>query len=82
MISAMEAKEVLSTFVELCQNRSEYFQYNLASNAVLDWFGRTIKGSECIERFLRCDVWPQYEQNFVAAVTCGAIETRPTHEQA
>lgn len=78
----MEPKDVLSYFMEICQTRNEYFQYNLASNAVLDWFGRTIKGNECIERFLRCDVWPQYEQNFVAAVKCGPIETRSTHEQA
>lgn len=78
----MEPKDVLSYFMETCHTRNDYFQYNLASNAVLDWFGRTIKGNECIERFLRCDVWPQYEQNFVAAVKCGPIETRPTHEQA
>lgn len=78
----MEAKDVLSNFMELCHSRSEYFQYNLASNAVLDWFGRTIKGNKSIERFLQYDVWPQYEQNFVAAVTCDPIETRSTHEQA
>lgn len=76
----MEAKDVLSCFMELC--RSEYFQYNLASNAVLDWFGRTIQSNKCIEQFFQYDVWPQYEQNFVAAVACEPIETRSTHEQA
>lgn len=78
----MEAKDVLSQYMEMCQDQNEYFQYSLASNAVLDWFGRTIKGNNCIQRFLQCDVWPQYEQNFVAAVPCDSIETRPTHEQA
>lgn len=78
---AMEAKDVLAHYMETCHNRSGCFRYNLASNAVLDWFGRTIKGNTCVERFLQCDVWPQYEQNFVAAVTCGPIETRTTHEQ-
>ena len=78
----MEAKDVLAHFMEMCHGQNEFFQQSLASNAVLDWFGRTIQGNKCIERFLQCDVWPQYEQNFVAAVTCDSIETRPTHEQA
>lgn len=78
----MEAKDVLSHFMEMCHSRNEFLRYNLASNAVLDWFGRTIQGNKCIERFLQCDVWPQYEQNFVAAVACDPIESRPTHEQA
>lgn len=78
----MEAKDVLSYFMELCHDRNEHLQYKFASNAVLDWFGRTIEGSKCIERFLQCDVWPQYEQSFVAATTCDPIETRSTHEHA
>lgn len=77
----MEAKDVLSHFMEMCHSR-EFNGYSLASNAILDWFGRTIKGNKCIEQFLQCDVWPQYEQNFIAAVACDPIETRTTHEQA
>lgn len=67
--------------MESCSERSGYFQYNLASNAVLDWFGRTIRGNKNIEHFLRYEIWPQYDQNFVSATECGAIETKPTHQQ-
>lgn len=81
-MSAMEAKDVLTNFMESCHSRDVYFKYNLASNAVLDWFGRTIKGEQSIQRFFECDVWPQYEQNFAAAMTCDPIEKRQSHEQA
>lgn len=80
--TTMEARDVLTNFMESCHNRNDCFQYKLASNAVLDWFGRTIKGDQSVQRFLACDVWPQYEQNFIAAVQCDPIETRSTHELA
>lgn len=78
----MEANQVLSQFMEMCRERNDFFRYNLASNAVLEWFGRTMRGNEKIEHFLRYDVWPQYDQNFVAASTCAPIETKPTHAQS
>lgn len=78
----MDASRVLSRFMELSNERSDFLHYNLASNAVMDWFGRTLRGSERIDNFLRYDVWPQYDQNFVVATTCEPIETKPTHEQS
>lgn len=77
----MDAKDVLSFFMECCSERNENIRYNLASNAVLDWFGRTIRGHKDVEHFLRNEIWPQYEQNFATATTCEPIETRPTHEK-
>lgn len=78
----MDAKDVLKYFVEKCDDRDDHFECNLASNAVLDWFGRTLRGNKAIEHFLRYDVWPQYEQNFATAAPCEPIETKPTHQQA
>lgn len=78
----MDSNRALSYFMDLSNDRRDFFRYNLASNAVLEWFGRTIRGNEGIEHFLRYDVWPQYEQNFVTASTCDPIETKTTHEQS
>lgn len=77
----MDANQVLSHFMELASDRSDFFRYNLASNAVLEWFGRTFRGNENIEHFLRYDVWPQYDQQFLAATVCDPFENKPTHEQ-
>lgn len=77
----MDALEVLACFKRYSTEAREYFQHSLASNAVLDWYGRTIRGRKNIEQFLRQDIWPQYEQKFPAATSCAAIETKPTHEQ-
>lgn len=78
----MDVKDVLKQFIEKCEERDGRFQCNLASNAILDWFGRTLRGSKAIEQYLRYDVWPQYDQNFVTCTSCEPIESKPTHEQA
>lgn len=78
----MDPKDVLKYYVDSCNDRADYFQFNLASNAVMDWFGRTLRGNRNIEQYLRCDVWPQYDQNFTAAVVCEPIETKPAHMQS
>lgn len=78
----MDPKDILKLYIDSCNDRSDYFQCNLASNSVLDWFGRTFKGSKKIEQYLRFDVWPQYEQNFTNAAVCDPIENKATHAQA
>lgn len=79
----MDALEVLSHFMRYSGGgeHSDFFPHSLASNAVLDWFGRTIRGRKHIAQFLRQDIWPQYDQRFAAAVVCDPIESKPTHEQ-
>lgn len=77
----MDSSQALSYFMDLSNDQRDFFRYNLASNAVLEWFGRTIRGNEKIQNFLRHEVWPQYEQSFVSGSVCDPIETKPTHEQ-
>lgn len=77
----MDALNVLSHFLRYSHENGEYFQHSLASNAVLDWFGRTVRGPKNIEQFLRQDIWRQYEQQFSAANACDPIESKTTHEQ-
>ena len=77
----MEPKDVLKSFIDTCDDRGHFLQYNLASNCVLEWFGRTFRGRKKIEQYYRYDVWPQYEHNFTTATICDPIETKATHLQ-
>lgn len=77
----MEPNDVLKYFIDSCNDRSQYFQCSLASNAVLDWFGRSFRSNKKIEQYLRYEIWPQYEQNFTNAIPCGPIETKSSHSQ-
>lgn len=75
----MDVKDVLKGFVDNCNERANYFQYTLSSNAVLEWFGRTFRGNKKIEQYLRYEIWPQYAQHFSVAVNCAAFEVKPSH---
>lgn len=74
----MDPKDVLKHYIESYNDRTT----NLASNAVMDWFGRTFRGNKNIEQYFRLEVWPQYDQNFTAAVACEPIEHKPPHMQS
>lgn len=70
---------MLKHFIESSNERAQYFQCSLASNAVLDWFGRNFRGNKRIDQYLRYEIWPQYEQNFTSATPCEPIEAKPSH---
>lgn len=75
----METKDILKYFLENSNDRANFLQYCLASNSVLEWFGRTVRGNKKIEQFFRYDILPQYEQNFTTALPCQPFENKPTH---
>lgn len=75
------AGRVLRTFHERCCDRPSETADQFASNAVLEWFGRTIRGQSRIHQFLRYDVHAQYEQSFGRAVQIAAFESKATHLQ-
>ena len=70
----MNPNDVLKEFLE-----SDDLQYNLASNSVLEWFGRTIKGPKRILNFLKYDIKLEYEPSFHKASECVPFEVKPTH---
>lgn len=80
-MDTMDAKTVLNSFLNQCEDRADCFQRNLASNSCMEWFGRTIRGSNEIARYYRHEIWPQYEHNFVTAITCNPFETKPAFMQ-
>lgn len=53
MSSLTTPDEVLKKFTDLCNNHSELLQHNLASNSVLEWFGRTFRGGKTIHQYYR-----------------------------
>lgn len=75
----MDTNDILNRFIENCNDQANYLQYCLASNSVLEWFGRTIRGNKQIEQFFRYDILSQYEQNFTTALPSQPFETKPAH---
>lgn len=50
----MEPNDVLKIFLQkCCEQPNEFRDNNYASNAVLEWFGRTIRGSTKIKNYYR-----------------------------
>lgn len=72
---------VLRQFTRLCNTDFALLQHYLASNAVLEWFGRTIRGRTNICAYYRYDLCQQYEHDFEKAEKCPAFECKPSHMQ-
>lgn len=71
------AKLAVEVFLEQGVRRRELYNI-LASNSVVDWFGRTIKGRQNIVNFfLNSNVI--YEHSFSSVETTQAFEDRKSH---
>lgn len=71
------AKLAVDVFVEQGVKRRELDNI-LASNSVVDWFGRTIKGRQNIVNFF-LDSNVIYEHSFSSVETTQAFEDRKSH---
>lgn len=69
---------VLKIFVNSCNGNYHKYSSPFASNAVIDWFGRTIKGQSNIIKYYN-NSSTTYEHELYNIETCDAIEERPTH---
>lgn len=50
-IETEEAKKFLNFYENIIDNHKNYFKYHLSEMAVLDWFGKTVKGCRNIGIF-------------------------------
>uniref|UniRef100_W8BJJ0 Uncharacterized protein n=1 Tax=Ceratitis capitata TaxID=7213 RepID=W8BJJ0_CERCA len=76
----MEATNVLKEYLELFTADCRQLKLVVAPNAVVDWFGRTVRGPANIHDYLRFEVGIQYEHaDFDKAEECQQIEQRPSH---
>lgn len=51
----MEASNVLKEYLEVFKDNNKQLKLLVAPNAVVDWFGRTVRGPAKIHDFLRFD---------------------------
>ncbi|XP_054729973.1 uncharacterized protein LOC129238806 [Anastrepha obliqua] len=76
----MDASNVLKEYLELFTADCRQLKLLLAPNAVVDWFGRQVRGPAKIHDYLRFEVGLQYDHaNFDKAEVCAPIEQRPSH---
>ncbi|XP_059609482.1 uncharacterized protein LOC132256904 [Phlebotomus argentipes] len=74
----MDPNVVLRKFVDLCNSRqSDQISLYFASNGIVDWYGRTLKGPRKITDFFRFN--NQYNHNFADGKQCSPFESRETH---
>ncbi|XP_067640416.1 uncharacterized protein [Eurosta solidaginis] len=76
----MEASNVVKEYLELFTSDCRQLKLLVAPNAVVDWFGRTVRGPSKIHDYFRFDVALHYvHENFDKAEECQPIEQRPSH---
>ncbi|XP_055371217.1 uncharacterized protein LOC129605460 [Condylostylus longicornis] len=75
----MEPEKVFLDFLNLCTDHAGHLQYQLANNAILEWFGRTIRGKEKIKNFVRYELSQEYEHQFNNWKIVDPFEVRPSH---
>ncbi|XP_058834784.1 formin-binding protein 4-like [Topomyia yanbarensis] len=75
----MTSDAVLQQYLELCSGRIDRLGYQLASNAVLEWNGVTIRFSGRIVKFLRQKLHTGLVQHFSNACAVEPFEDRQTH---
>ncbi|XP_055682703.1 uncharacterized protein LOC129789714 [Lutzomyia longipalpis] len=74
----MDSNAVLRKFVDLCNNQqSDQISLLFASNGVVDWYGRTLRGPRKIADFFRYN--NQYYHKFADGKQCSPFEIRETH---
>lgn len=75
----MTPAAVLQQYLDLCGNDISRLIYQLASNAVLEWNGVTIRGGSKIVKFLRQKQLTGMVHSFSGACAVEAFEDRATH---
>lgn len=78
-IFQMNPCAILQQYLELCSSDTSQLLYMLASNAVLDWNGITVRGRSKIVKFLRRKQLEGVVQTFSNATAVEAFEERETH---
>ncbi|CAG9832212.1 unnamed protein product [Diabrotica balteata] len=73
-----EAKQFVEFYIDNIENHSNYFQYYLSEDVVLDWFGKTIKKEKNVTAFLK-DQMGSVNHFLSDAVPVGKIGFRDTH---
>lgn len=73
-----EAKRFLQFYETTIDNQKGLFKYHLAENAVLDWFGKTVKGLKNIKEFLNTSA-TSCTHHFTNVKVVDKIGFRDTH---
>lgn len=73
-----EDKIIANLYIDLIENHRETFMYYLSENAVLDWFGRTVKGQKNIHIFIKSHI-DNVEHQFSNPRSVSKIGFRETH---
>ncbi|XP_036318236.1 uncharacterized protein LOC118733116 [Rhagoletis pomonella] len=76
----MDGSDVLKEYLDLFTADCRQLKLLVAPNAVIDWFGRTVRGPAKIHDYFRFEVATQYDHmDFDKAESCAPIEQRPSH---
>uniref|UniRef100_A0A1Q3G1S5 Uncharacterized protein n=1 Tax=Culex tarsalis TaxID=7177 RepID=A0A1Q3G1S5_CULTA len=76
----LSPRAIVDQYLELCSHDLSRLVYQLASNAVLEWNGLTVRGGPKIVKFLRHKQHAGQAQSFTGAVTTvPPFEVRDTH---
>lgn len=73
-----EARKFGEFYVDLIDNHKDCFRYYLSQNAVLDWFGQTVRGEKNIQSFVKSNI-SNCSHNFKSAIPVQKIGFRDTH---
>lgn len=73
-----DEKAMANLYMHLIDNHKETFMYYLSENAVLDWFGRTLRGRKNIHSFIKRHI-RDVLHHFNNARPVPKIEFRDTH---
>ncbi|XP_065077451.1 uncharacterized protein LOC135700749 [Ochlerotatus camptorhynchus] len=74
-----DPRGILRQYIELCSSEINRLDDQLASNAILEWKGVTVRGRSRIVKFLRYKQQAGLVQRFTNANTVAAFEERETH---
>lgn len=75
----MNPLDALQKYIELCSSSISMLQDHLGDNSVMDFYGRTIRGKQKIQGFVKYEMGQQYQHKFSKATISGPIEVKPTH---
>lgn len=74
-----DPREILLLYLELCTNGIHRLDSHLASNAILEWTGVTVKGRSKIVKFMRHKLQDGLVQKFTNADLALPFEERESH---
>lgn len=77
-LEVAEAKNFLKFYTNMMDNHKSSFKYHLSETAVLDWFGKTVKGSRNIGVFLNSST-TSCTHHFTNVKPAAKIGFRDTH---